>query len=219
MASLPIPRESVAAGGSFWNAIDFCERAFAALLLILSLPAIFGAAIAIWILSRRSPLIAHRRVGWRGSELWVLKLRTMWDETRSEAGGFHHVEFIEDDEGPGLKGPADARVRHAFARFCRRHSLDELPQLWHVIRGEMALVGPRPATERELRTYYRGVRDEVLFVKPGIAGLWQVSGRSSLSWEERVRLDVEFVRRRTLGMYWRICVGAAWEVWTGANAW
>ncbi len=160
--------------------------------------------------------------------LWVLKLRTMWEEGnpcgRPEKGGpfarrFAWVEFIEDEEGPELKEPSDARVRHPFARFCRRHSLDELPQLWHVIRGEMALVGPRPATEREMRTYYGGVREEVLFVKPGIAGLWQISGRSRLTWEDRVRLDLYFVRRRTLGMYWQICWRAAWEMWTGANAW
>lgn len=219
MASLPIPRESLAADGSFWNAIEVCGRAFAALLLLVSFPAMLGAAIVIWLLSGRSPLIAHKRVGWRGSVLWVLKLRTMWEEPRRARRSFAWVEFIEDEEGPERKQPADARVRHAFARFCRRHSLDELPQLWHVIRGEMAMVGPRPATERELRTYYGRVREEVLLVKPGIAGLWQVSGRSRLSWQDRVRLDVHFVRSRTLAMYWRICWRAAWEMWTGANAW
>jgi len=184
-----------------------------------ALPAILACAVAIRVLSGRTPFIAHRRVGWNGSVLWMLKLRTMWETEQPVAPGNSWVEFIDDEEGPGWKQASDARVPHGFARFCRRHSLDELPQLWHVIRGEMALVGPRPITRQEMRSYYGDRAEEVLAVKPGIAGLWQISGRNRLTYEERVRMDLEFVRNRSLRMYGRILLAAAGQVWTGADAW
>src|SRR6059058_699687 len=132
--------------------------------------------VAIACLSRRTPLIAHRRVGWRGSTLWMLKFRTMWsdgDVPARRISGW--VEYIDDEAGPQRKQADDPRVGHWFARFCRQHSIDEVPQLWHVIRGEMALIGPRPVTAAEIRRYYGAHADEMLLVRPGIAGLWQVS--------------------------------------------
>jgi exopolysaccharide production protein ExoY len=193
-----------------------CERVAAALLLLASLPAIAFCAAAIRVLSGRSPFIAHRRVGWRGSELWMLKLRTMWDHgTRAPTGAW--IERIADDCGPALKAPSDARVPHPFARFCRRHSLDELPQLLHVVRGEMSLVGPRPLTAFEIRAHYESDAAEILALKPGIAGLWQTSGRNRLTYEQRRRLDLEFVRSRSLAMYARILLRTVPEVWRGGN--
>lgn len=219
LGAAPIAREAVSAKAALWDVLDCGGRCVAILLFLLTLPVTIAAAVAIRALSGRTPFIAHKRVGWKGDVLWLLKLRTMWSDSTARVHGGLWIEYIQDEDGPGKKEFRDARVRHGFARFCRRHSLDELPQLWHVIRGEMALVGPRPATERELRVYYGESREEVLSVKPGIAGLWQVCGRSRLSYEERVRLDLYFVRGRTFGMYFRICVRAAWEVWSGANAW
>ena len=108
---------------------------------------------------------------------------------------------------------------NSFARFCRRHSIDELPQLWHVIRGQMSLVGPRPVTGSELQRYYSRDASEMLEIKPGIAGLWQISGRSRLSYEERRDLDLRFVRTRTLRMYFRILLRTIPEVLTGENSW
>ena len=117
----------------------------------------------------------------------MLKLRTMWDTDKEPGGPAHpgsfpaRVEYIEDGEGPELKQPGDSRVTNWFARFCRKHSIDEMPQLWHVIRGEMSLVGPRPVTDAEIQRHYGTEADEVLQVKPGLAGLWQISGRNRLS--------------------------------------
>jgi len=164
-------------------------------------------------------LIAHRRVGWKGSALWMLKLRTMWDEEPHSGRWASWVEFIDDEEGPERKEFTDPRVRHGLARFCRRHSLDEFPQLWHVIRGEMALIAPRPLTRQEVQSYYGQFQGEFLAVKPGIAGLWQVSVRSRPTYEERVRLDLHFIRNRSFGMYCRILLATVAEVWSGANAW
>jgi lipopolysaccharide/colanic/teichoic acid biosynthesis glycosyltransferase len=197
--------------------VDICERAAALALLTAASPVLLVSMGTVAALSRRSPLIAHRRVGWQGESFWMLKLRTMWDNGGSPANGL--VERIEDIAGPQRKSAADPRVTSRFARFCRRHSIDELPQLWHVVRGEMALIGPRPLTAAEIRQFYGSDGEEVLQVKPGIAGLWQVSGRSRLTYPERLDFDLQFVRRRTPGMYLKIFVGALAEVISGTNAW
>jgi len=175
------------------------------------------SALALAVLSRRSPLIAHRRVGWRGETLWMLKLRTMWGGGDDCSRGW--IQYIDDSIGPENKTQRDPRVPNAFARFCRRHSIDELPQLLHVIRGAMSLVGPRPLTAIELQRYYGEDASEVLEAKPGIAGLWQVSGRNRLTYAERRALDLKLVRSRSQGMYVRILLRAAAEVWHGANSW
>jgi lipopolysaccharide/colanic/teichoic acid biosynthesis glycosyltransferase len=197
--------------------VNGCERFAAALLLLAALPAIAFCAAVIRVLSGCSPFIAHRRVGWRGSELWMLKLRTMWGGRGRERSGAW-VERIADDGGPARKAPRDPRVPHPFARFCRRHSLDELPQLLHVVRGEMALVGPRPLTATEIRMHYAADAAEILSLKPGIAGLWQTSGRNRLTYEQRRLLDLEYVRRRSLRMYLRILLRTIPEAWRGTNA-
>ena len=168
-------------------------------------PVLAASAAAIALMSGRTPLIAHRRVGWRGNPLWMLKLRTMWGPSAGLAGHrTRWVEYIDDEVGPRRKQADDPRVPSRFARFCRRHSIDELPQLWHVIRGEMALVGPRPATESEVHSYYGPDAGTVLAVKPGLAGLWQISGRNRLTNQQRCELDLHFVRHRSLFMYVRI---------------
>ncbi len=173
-------------------------------------------AAAVACLSRRSPLIAHRRVGQYGRLLWVLKLRTMWDSSEPRSRGW--IEFIDDETGPGQKSASDKRVCNRFARFCRRHSLDELPQLWQVVRGEMALIGPRPLTSSEIREHYADVAHELLSVKPGIAGLWQTLGRNRLTYAQRRELDLLFVRQRSAGMYVRILARVLPEIVFGTNA-
>ncbi len=172
------------------------------------------------MLSGRTPFIAHKRVGWRGATLWMLKLRTMWGgETPVTRRQTRWVEYIEDEAGPAKKQARDPRVAGWFARFCRRHSIDELPQLWHVLAGDMALVGPRPVTPAELREHYGSDECTILDVKPGLAGLWQVSGRNRLSYTERRRLDLEFVRGRSLRMYFRILLRTVPEILNGSNSW
>jgi lipopolysaccharide/colanic/teichoic acid biosynthesis glycosyltransferase len=129
------------------------------------------------------------------------------------------IERINDDCGPGLKRAGDPRVTSRFARFCRRHSIDELPQLWHVVTGEMSLVGPRPMTQRELDSHYGEDAGEILSVKPGLAGLWQVSGRNRLTYEERRRLDLQMVRERNPTLYFAILVRTLPELFSGENSW
>jgi len=217
LASIPLLHDSAPPDDLAWQAVGWCERIGAAALLVAALPILLVAALIIWTLSGRTPLIAHRRVGWRGSELWMLKLRTMWNGPAPARAAW--IEGIDDWFGPAQKRPGDTRVPNAFARFCRRHSIDELPQLWHVVRGEMSLIGPRPLTRRELRDHYGEFAAEVLRVKPGLAGLWQISGRNRLSYPERLALDLEFVRRRSLLLYLQIATRAVPEVLSGANTW
>jgi lipopolysaccharide/colanic/teichoic acid biosynthesis glycosyltransferase len=219
LASIPIIREPVTTARPAWQIAEVVERIASAILIPILAPGLAACAVALAVFSKRSPLIAHRRVGSSGSTLWMLKLRTMWPDDDAARCRFQWVEYIEDDDGPRDKQPQDHRVTNRFARFCRRHSIDELPQLWHVLTGEMALVGPRPVTEREMREHYGQYAQEILEVKPGLAGLWQVSGRNRLSTEERVRLDLEFVRHRSAAMYARILLRTIPEVWNGANSW
>jgi len=187
-------------------------------------PVLVGSALAMTLRSGRTPLIAHRRVGWQGSPLWMLKLRTMWpaiSDNREAARPRRSrwIEYIDDELGPQLKHPGDARVSSPFARFCRRHSIDELPQLWHVVRGQMSLVGPRPMTERELRRYYGLAAQEILQVRPGLAGLWQISGRNRLTYAERRDMDLKLVRGRSARLYIEILLRTVPEVLTGSGSW
>jgi exopolysaccharide production protein ExoY len=200
-----------------WRAVGWGERLEAVLLLTALGPFLIATGVAIVVLSRRSPLVAHRRVGLRGRPFWTLKFRSMWPCP----GGaqFALIERVVEDPGPDPKAAADPRVTNRFARICRRYSIDELPQLVNVVRGEMALVGPRPLTREEMRAHYAAAAPEVLSVKPGITGLWQVMGRSRLSYPQRRRLDLFLVRKRSARLYLAILLRTLPEVLAGRNSW
>jgi lipopolysaccharide/colanic/teichoic acid biosynthesis glycosyltransferase len=217
LGSLPVLRQSATETNWNWQIVAVCERVGAVVLFLLALPVLAVCALAIRLLSGSAPLVAHRRVGWQGAPLWMLKLRTMWGRETVRTGGW--VEYIEDDRGPELKDAADPRVSSRFARFCRSHSVDELPQLWHVISGEMSLVGPRPVTQRELDRHYGEHAAEILQAKPGLAGLWQISGRNRLTYGERCRLDLRLVRERSIPLYGMILLRTLPEVLQGKNSW
>jgi lipopolysaccharide/colanic/teichoic acid biosynthesis glycosyltransferase len=224
LASIPVPRQVAPIQEFTWQTVAVCERLASVALFTALSPLLLASAVTLSLLSGRVPLIAHRRVGWRGATLWMLKLRTMWNPGTGGTGqptgcisGW--IEYIDDGDGPELKQPGDARVSNWFARLCRKHSIDEMPQLWHVMRGEMSLVGPRPVTDAEIQRHYGTYADEVLQVKPGLAGLWQISGRNRLSYAERRRLDLRYVRGRSVRMYLRILLRTIPEVWSGANSW
>lgn len=197
---------------------EVVERMAGCLLLLGAAPVIAGSALLTCALSRRSPFVAHRRVGRTGKPFWVVKLRTMWDRSvRSPRRGFW-VERIVSEPAEERKDPSDPRVTSRVAAFFRRHSMDELPQLWHVARGDMALVGPRPLTRAELRHYGEHV-DELLSVKPGLTGLWQVHGRSAVQFPERAAMDLELVRDFSLRSYCSILLRTLPAVLRGNGAW
>jgi len=136
-------------------------RIFAAALLILSLPLLAVAAASVALLSRATPFIAHRRVGRHGEEFWMLKLRSMWDRSQPRPAAWQWIEYLPEAHVPVFKGSNDPRVTSPLARFYRRFSIDELPQLLHVITGRMRLVGPRPVTFAEWDRYYGDSAAEV----------------------------------------------------------
>lgn len=184
-------------------------------MLVVLGPLCITIALTILVLSRRNPLIRHLRVGWRGRPLAMLKFRTMWDDDAGTSRRFA-IEQVSGFVPPDKNG--DERVSSRFAAFCRRHSLDELPQLYHVVRGEMSLVGPRPITAEELREYYGDATAEVLSARPGLTGLWQVRGRSRLSYARRRRLDLLLVRRGCALLYFQILLRSVPGVLSGRDA-
>ncbi len=219
MASILIP-ESLALPAPRTNSslrlIYLVEPWLAAILLIFLSPVLLALAITIAILSHRAPLIRHRRVGQYGSTLPMLKFRTMWgrDIPPKSRGTVEEV----NDYVPISKHQPDPRVTSRFAAWCRRHSLDELPQLYHVARGEMSFVGPRPITRSELDCFYGRHAAEVLTLRPGLAGLWQVMGRNRLTYARRRRLDLLLVRRASAGLYFRILFRSIPKVLNGYGA-
>ena len=174
----------------------------AAALLAALLPLLACVALAIRIDSRGRVIFRQRRVGQGGRPFTVNKFRTM----RSDVDHEKHRTFVlglitsdardADSDAPFFKMSADDRITRV-GRFLRKSSLDELPQLWNVLVGEMSLVGPRPAIPYEVE-HYPAHWFGRLAVKPGMTGLWQVSGRSKLTLEEMIRLDVEYARNRSL---------------------
>jgi len=193
------------------------ERASGLLLLTAATPVTAIAAITITALSRRSPFVAHLRVGKDNQPFWMWKLRTMWDKGDSGQRGL--LEYIVADPANEGKPARDSRVTSRFAAFCRRHSIDELPQLWNVVRGEMSLVGPRPLTRSEVIRYYGANAPELLSVKPGLTGLWQVSGRSHIRFPHRAMMDLALVRTLTPRMYVTILLQTIVALVSGNGAW
>ena len=172
---------------------DLVRRAFdltvSLLTTALSAPVVGLLAAAIRLESPGHPVYTQTRVGKDGRLFAIYKLRTM----------VHGAEFI----GAGLAiQEGDNRIT-ALGRFLRRYSLDELPNLWNVLRGDMSIVGPRPTLAAQVEQYTPRQRGR-LTVKPGITGWAQVNGRASLPWSERIELDLWYVEHRTLALDARI---------------
>lgn len=185
-------RERVSPGSVLWSV---AERALGGGMLIAALPVLVVVSLAVALASRKSPLIAHRRVGRYGQEFWMFKIRTMWGGSQSSSGGW--IEYLGETHVPVFKGSRDPRVTSTLALFLRRFSVDELPQLIHVVSGRMRLVGPRPVTCAEWNEHYGATAAEVLSVTPGITGLWQVMGRNRLTYGQRRRLDLFYARHQS----------------------
>jgi len=179
-------------------------------LLVLS-PLLAAIAVRIKLDSPGPVLFRQERVGYRGRRFWMLKFRTMAHENDSTA----HEEYLKDfirggvpasvraDGTKVFKLTNDSRITR-FGAWLRRYSIDELPQLWNVLRGEMSLVGPRPCTGYEWELY-RPWQKRRMDVAPGCTGLWQVRGRSQVTFEEMVLLDLHYAHHWTpIGDLWLI---------------
>jgi undecaprenyl phosphate N,N'-diacetylbacillosamine 1-phosphate transferase len=162
------------------------------LALILASPVLVLCAIAVWLDSRSPVFFIHARLGLNGKHFKMLKFRSM----------YRNAADIRNPDGSTYNDPRDERVTRA-GRWLRKSSLDELPQLINVVRGEMSLIGPRPDVPDAVN-HYRVEDHQRLTVKPGITGWAQIHGRNSLAWERRRDLDLEYVKNHTLWMDMRI---------------
>jgi exopolysaccharide biosynthesis polyprenyl glycosylphosphotransferase len=169
------------------------DRSGAALGILLIAPLLVGIALAVKLTSRGPVFFRHERIGLDGRPFHLLKFRSMVQDAPQR---FDSLLDRSDGNDVQFKMKADPRVTRV-GRVLRRYSLDELPQLFNVLGGSMSLVGPRPHVTREVEQYGYDMRRRLL-VKPGITGLWQVSGRSNLSWDDSVRIDVRYVENWSL---------------------
>jgi exopolysaccharide biosynthesis polyprenyl glycosylphosphotransferase len=168
---------------------QFFDVCFSLAALIGTAPLLIASAIAIKLTSRGPVFYPSERIGIDGKPFTMLKFRTMTNGADSQID--HLLSLNECAGGMLFKMRQDPRIT-PVGRILRRFSIDELPQFINVIRGDMSVVGPRPPLRREVENYDGDVHRRLL-VKPGVSGLWQVSGRSNLSWEESVRLDLSYV--------------------------
>jgi lipopolysaccharide/colanic/teichoic acid biosynthesis glycosyltransferase len=191
---------------------------------LVFLPLLLCIALIIRMTSRGPAFFRQRRIGQFGREFTFLKFRTMYYNCDSEIHKDYVQRFISanseytsknQDSGPVYKIVADPRVT-PIGRFLRKTSLDELPQLLNVLKGDMSLVGPRPAIPYEVSSYRYWHRRRFIEAKPGITGLWQVYGRSRTTFDEMVRLDIRYGREQSILLDIKILLKTPFVLLTGA---
>ena len=192
------------------RALDVVVSAAALLLL---LPVLALVALLIRLDSPGPILFVQTRIGKHGQPFPVFKFRSMFTDAEDR---LHTVLDANERSGPVFKMKRDPRVT-GCGRWLRRCSLDEVPQLLNVLRGEMSLVGPRPALPREV-ALYTPQQQQRLSVLPGLTGLWQVSGRATLSFEESVALDLAYVSRQSFVLNVSLLLRTIPAVLTGHGA-
>jgi lipopolysaccharide/colanic/teichoic acid biosynthesis glycosyltransferase len=195
------------------------------LLLFLDLPLFVVIAAAIKLTSRGPVFFRQTRVGHCGRKFTFLKFRSMYCNNDHSIHLEYVKQFIADETG-GAPGPAgqaqykiadDPRVTR-IGRFLRRTSLDELPQFLNVLRGDMSLVGPRPPLPYEVECYQSWHWARLLAVKPGITGIWQVTGRSRVKFDDMVRMDLQYANTQSLLLDLKILLQTPQAMISGAGA-
>jgi exopolysaccharide biosynthesis polyprenyl glycosylphosphotransferase len=177
-----------------WLVKHAVDRLGSALLLLLTAPLFLVLAIGVK-LDGGPVFFRQTRVGRHGRQFSMLKFRSMVVNAEERST---ELAALNEGAGPLFKMKRDPRVT-LFGSFLRRYSLDEVPQLINVLAGQMSLVGPRPPLPKEVAVYGRDAQRRLL-VKPGLTGLWQISGRSDLSWEQSIRLDLRYVENWNLAL-------------------
>jgi lipopolysaccharide/colanic/teichoic acid biosynthesis glycosyltransferase len=190
---------------------DICKRgtdvSVSAVLIVLALPLLVVIAITIKVTSPGPVLFRHRRLGRHGREFECFKFRTMVADAEEQ---LRRNAFLRRRFEETYKIKDDPRITRVGA-FLRRTSLDELPQLWQVLKGEMTLVGPRPIVKPELAKYSI-YADKLLSVKPGLSGMWQVCGRSDTTYPQRVMMDMHYIDHRCFSLDTRLLLSTVTAV-------
>ena len=187
------------------------QRVLAAVMLLFALPLLLLIALGCVLFSRRPVFFCDERIGQDKKRFVLYKFRTMKDSDSDFMTPEQQREWAQFGK---LKD--DDRVT-AFGHFLRHFSLDELPQLWNVVRGDMALVGPRPIVDAE-EIIYGKYSDLIHSVKPGITGLWQVSGRNLVNYHRRIAINCYYARHRSLKLDLWIMYRTVWAVISGRGA-
>ena len=187
----------------------------AAAALILGTPVLLLTALIVKITSPGPIIFSQVRVGKYGRHFKFYKFRSMYID--AEARKAELLKHNESGDGVIFKMKRDPRIT-PFGRFIRKFSIDELPQLFNVILGDMSLVGPRPPLPSEVRTYTLEERKR-LNITPGITCLWQVSGRSELPFSKQIALDKEYIASRSMGKDFLILLKTIPAILTGKGAW
>ncbi|CAL9659464.1 hypothetical protein SUDANB145_06920 [Streptomyces sp. enrichment culture] len=193
---------------------ELLDRSLAAVLLLLLALPMLVVALVVRLDSPGPAFFRQQRVGRYGDHFTMLKFRTMRPDSEALRAELRHLN--QNSDGLLFKVKQDPRVTRVGS-FLRRSSLDELPQLLNVLRGHMSLVGPRPSLPEEVEEYSPDIKRRLL-VKPGLTGLWQVSGRSDLPWEEAVRLDLGYVDNWSMSLDLSILLRTGSAVVRGTGA-
>jgi lipopolysaccharide/colanic/teichoic acid biosynthesis glycosyltransferase len=197
-----------------------------ALLLLILSPVLAAIALAIKLTSKGPVIFEQERLGQFGAKFKCLKFRTMYTDNDPKVHREYVQNFISGQTNSSNRNGAepvvykltnDPRVT-AIGRFLRKSSLDEFPQFWNVLRGEMSLVGPRPPVPYEFEMYDFWHRRRVLELKPGVTGLWQVNGRSRTCFDDMVRLDLRYSQTWSLWLDLKILVATPFAVVAGNGA-
>ncbi len=179
------------ANGAIKRAFDVVAAGSA---LIALSPALLTVAFLIWFQDRGPVLYSHKRVGRYGRQFRVWKFRTMVTDAEARLKAYLESDPVAAAEWRDAQKLTDDPRVTALGRFLRKTSIDELPQLWNILVGEMSVVGPRPITRPELDRYGKE-RRYYLLVRPGLTGLWQISGRSTTSYEKRIKYDRDYLEQ------------------------
>lgn len=197
--------------GSLFSAAEYggiAKRLMDILLCLLILAPVLLVVAVLYVVVRLEGgpgFFGHRRVGRQGTLFRCWKIRTMVPDAQERL-----EELLENDPSAREEWKRDRKLRNdprvtRLGDFLRKTSLDELPQLWNVLKGDMSLIGPRPVTEPELDRYGSS-QWAYLSVRPGVTGLWQVSGRNDIDYDERVQLDVDYYNTLSFRSDMRILV-------------
>jgi lipopolysaccharide/colanic/teichoic acid biosynthesis glycosyltransferase len=213
-----------------WSSYDLIKRAIdivsSLILILFFLPIIIVVAISIKLESK-GPILADtpKRVGKDNKFFYPYKFRSMIVNAYYllKTDPKFKAAYEEQQKGGNYKIKNDPRITRV-GKFIRKHSLDEIPQLFNVLKGEMSIVGPRPYYPEELEKQqkrYKQTKDlvtEVLSVKPGITGFWQVSGRSEVNFDKRIQMDADYARKRSIFLDLTILLKTPWAMISGKGA-
>ncbi len=192
---------------------------FTLVAIILVLPLFPIIALLIKLTDKGPVFFKQKRIGFRGKPFYIIKFRTMYPDAEKRL-----QEILEKDPKARKEWEETFKLKNdpritPIGKLLRKSSLDELPQFFNVLKGEMSIVGPRPVTEEELKKFYKEKAKYYISVKPGITGYWQVEGRSDVEdYKKRVEMDVWYVKNMSFWLDLKIILKTIWVMLTGKGA-